>query len=348
MSKGPTAAEDLRSLVEKGRRVKWWKRKGTTPRTFKYVDHEDKAITGKAQLTRIKELVIPPAWRHVRISPADNGKLQAVGIDDADRLQYIYHPRFAAKKQRQKFAKLEAFGKALPKLREQVKKDLRKSGLPKEKVLALMLKLINSLYFRIGTDQSAQRYRTYGITTLKNKHLKFGSGGELIFEFTGKSHIKQRTVLVDKTISRLLKEISDIGPKRRLFHYLDDDGKPRAITPHDINSYLKDAAGPEFSSKDLRTWGATFLAAIEFAERGVPEDAKQLKKNTLAVIDAVAEELGNTRAVCRSSYIHPAIFKAYENGKVIGQVSRRIAVNGKNNNGYEPGEKELIKLLAKC
>lgn len=335
---------DAAHQVEKGRRAKWWRRVGNTPKTFRYTDHLGKTITQRAHLEKITSLVIPPAWKHVRISPSANGKLQAVGVDADGRLQYMYHPKFSAKRQREKFARLELFGNALPRLREAIARDIRLDGLPKEKVIAVMLKLINSLYFRVGTEKSVEKYRTFGITTLQNKHLTFGAKGELVFEFVGKSHIDQRTVLVDGKLAKILKQISEIGPKRKLFHYLDEDGRPRAVKPNDLNAYLKAATEPAFSCKDLRTWGATLLAAIEFAEKGVCDDPNQIKKCTVEVIDSVAAELGNTRAVCRSSYIHPGIIEAYEKGRVIAKTGKRISANGRNK-GFEPGERELIKLL---
>lgn len=336
--------KDAAHQVDKGRRSKWWRRIGNTPKTFKYTDHLGKTIIRRTDLEKIASLVIPPAWKHVRISPSANGKLQAVGIDADGRLQYMYHTKFAAKRQREKFAKLESFGKALPSLRNAIAADIRIDGLQKPKVLAVMLKLINSLYFRVGTEKSVEKYRTFGITTLQNKHLTFGGKGELIFEFVGKSHIDQRTVLVDRKLAKILKEISEIGPKRKLFHYVDDDGRPHAVKPSDLNAYLKEATEPAFSCKDLRTWGATLLAAIEFAGKGVCNDPRQIKKYTVEVIDTVAAELGNTRAVCRSSYVHPGIIEAYEKGRVIEKTEKRISANSRNK-GFEPGERELIKML---
>ena len=209
-----------------------------------------------------------------------------------------------------------------------------------------MMRLINSLYIRIGTEKSARHYRTYGITTLQNKHLEIKRGGELVFDFVGKSHIKHRKVLVDEELAAVMKDLKQLGAARKLFHYLDENGKPRPIKPVDINSYIKEATAPEFTSKDFRTWGGTLLAAIELAEIGTAENERDTKKNIVKIVKNVAEELGNTPTVCRGSYIHPRVLRAYETGITIDEFrpkkGRRIhRVEG----DYEPEEKALLRLL---
>src|SRR5215211_6559656 len=210
-----------------------------------------------------------------------------------------------------------------------------------------MMRLINSLYIRVGTEKSGRHYRTYGITTLQNKHLEIKRGGQLIFDFVGKSHIKHRKVLVDEELSSLMKDLKQLGGARKLFHYLDADGKARPITPGDINSYIKEATSPEFSSKDFRTWGGTLLAATALADLGKPETEREIKSNIVKAVKDVAEELGNTPTVCRGSYIHPAVLKAYEAGLTIDEfrprkTRRRIR---RVETDYEPEEKALITLL---
>jgi DNA topoisomerase I len=303
-----------RAIIEKGSRARWWQRQGSKSRGFRYIDAAGKIISDRQALERIKSLAIPPAWQFVRVSPYTSGKLQAVGMDTTGRIQYIYHADFTKRQQKKKFTKIERFGERLPTLNEQTNKDIVLEGLPREKVLAVMMRLINSLYFRVGTDVSAKNFRTYGITTLKNEHLSFLNSGQLCFEFTGKSHVKQRKVFVDRSLAAVMRELKKIGPKKKLFNYIDDDGKPRPVKPADINRYIKAAMGDEFSSKDLRTWGASLQCARELARLGVAEDEKAAKSNIVAAIEHVAEELGNTPAVCRSSYIHPAILDAYEAG----------------------------------
>jgi DNA topoisomerase-1 len=201
---------------------------------------------------------------------------------------------------------------------------------------------------RVGTEKSVRHYKTYGITTLQNKHLTVGRKGKLIFDFVGKSHIKHRKVLVDEELAALMKELKELGAARKLFHYLDEEGKLRAVLPGDVNRYIKNITAPEFSSKDFRTWGGTLLAAVELAQLGKAADEQQLKKNIVKAVKKVAEQLGNTPSVCRSSYIHPAVLKSYEAGITLDEFQsrgrryiHRIEID------YEPEEKALLKLFRK-
>lgn len=339
-------AAKTREMIARGRRAKWWQRKGTKARGFHYEDAAGKRITNTESLDRITSLVIPPAWKHVRICPSVGGRIQAVGMDTTGRIQYIYHPKFAEKQQRKKFTKIEKFGEYLPKLRQVTNEHISLEGFPKEKVLAIALRLINSLYIRIGTEKSARHYRTYGLTTLQNRHLTIKRNGRLEFDFVGKSHVAHRKVLVDDELARLMNELKDIGKKTKLFHYFDAEGKPKPIKPADINRYLKDATAPEFSAKDFRTWGGTIMAATELAEIGKAEDEKALKANIVRVVKRVAEELGNTPTVCRSSYIHPAVISAYEKGITIDQFQPRKKRRIKRIEAdLEPEEAALLKLF---
>jgi len=332
--------------IENGKRAKWWQRKGSKPKNFKYLTAKDERITDENQLERIKSLVIPPAWKYVRICPSANGKIQAVGMDALGRIQYIYHPRFAERQQRKKFAKIEKFGEFLPNLRKTTNEHLALEGFPREKVLAVMMRLINSLYIRVGTEKSVKHYKTYGITTLQNRHLEIGKKGELVFSFVGKHHIKHRKVLVDEELAGLMKDLKSLGGARKLFHYLDAENKPRVIKPKDINDYLKTITAPEFSAKDFRTWGGTLLAAVELAEIGAADNEKNLKKNVLKAVKKVSEQLGNTPTVCRSSYIHPTVIKSYEKGVTLEEFTTRKKRKIKRlNNEYEPEEKALLKLF---
>ncbi|HEX6124218.1 MAG TPA: hypothetical protein VFZ23_02480 [Pyrinomonadaceae bacterium] len=339
----PTRA---RQTIEKGRRAKWLRRRGSRSRGFFYTDPSDRRVTDEATLERIRLLVIPPAWRHVRISPAASSAIQAVGMDTTGRIQYLYHTKFSEKQQRKKFEKIVRFGEYLPRLRAVTNEHISLNGFPREKVLAVMMRLINSLYIRVGTEKSARHYRTYGITTLQNKHLEIKRGGQLVFDFVGKSHIKHRKVLVDEELATVMKELKQLGGARKLFHYVDEAGKARPIKPGDINRYIKDATAPDFSSKDFRTWGGTLLAAIALAELGKAEDERQVKKNVVRAVKTVAEQLGNTPTVCRSSYIHPAVLSAYESGITLDEfrprTSRRIH---RVEIDYEPEEKALLKLI---
>jgi DNA topoisomerase-1 len=291
--------------------------------------------------------VIPPAWSTVRINPRERGRLQAVGVDQLGRLQYIYHPSFAERQQRKKFAKIERFGAYLPKLRDRTNRDIRIEGFPREKVLAMMVRLVNSLYIRVGGEASAKTFRTYGITTLRNDHFSIRNGCELVFDFVGKSHIQHRKVIVDKKMARLMGELRRLGSGRKLFHYLDEDGNARTIKPFELNNYLKEATAPEFSLKDFRTWGASLLAAMRLAELGPAETEKERKKNIVRAVKEVAEELGNTPAVCRSSYIHPAILAAYEKGITLPEFNTRNGRSIRTFARLRPEEKALTKFFNK-
>lgn len=333
--------------IELGRRARWWRRRGSKSKGFYYTDADGKRITDEASLERIKSLVLPPAWRHVRISPHTGSPLQAVGMDATFRIQYRYHSKHTVKQERKKYSKIERFGENLPKLRAVTNEHIRLDGFSREKVLAVMMRLINSLYIRVGTEKSVRHYRTYGITTLANKHLTIKRGGRLIFDFVGKSHIKHRKVMVDEELAGVMQELKNLGPARKLFHYVDADGKPRSVKPSDINRYIKEAMEADFSAKDFRTWGGTLLAALHLAEIGKPDDEKQLKKNIVRAIREVAEQLGNTPTVCRASYVHPAVIKAYEKGVTIDDFRpRSVRRIRRIETDYEPEERALLKLLA--
>ncbi len=236
------AAGLLAGSVTRDRRARWWRRTGSKSRGFRYETADGRALEDEAALERIKSLVIPPAWGDVRISPSPRSSLQAIGVDKAGRVQRIYHPSFVARRARRKYEKTERFGKALPGLRRRTNEDIAREGLGKERVLAVVVRLINDLYFRVGSEESVKRYRTYGVTTLRNRHLEIGPGGRLIFKFTGKHHIKHRRILVDEELAALVRDIKSIGGAK-LFEYVGEDGKVRAVTPRDVNDYIKAAAG---------------------------------------------------------------------------------------------------------
>lgn len=315
--------QKARKSIETGKRGKWWQRRGSKRGGFKYFDKNGEQITDEESLARIRALVIPPAWKYVRISPSATGNLQALGVDANGRIQYLYHSKFREKQERKKFQKIEKFGEYLPQMRKITNEHLRLEGFPREKVLAAMMRLINSLYIRVGTEKSVRQYKTYGITTLQNRHLEVKRGGKLIFDFVGKHHIKHRKVLVDDELAHLMRDLKQIGGARKLFNYLDEAGNPRPIKPHDVNEYLKTVTAPEFSAKDFRTWGGTLLAAVELAEIGAADEEPILKKNIVKAVKRVAEQLGNTPTVCRASYIHPAVLKSYEAGVTLAEFERK-------------------------
>lgn len=334
-----------KARIENGKCVKWWSRKGSNAKNFKYFKCDGEQIADEKSLARIKSLVLPPAWKCVRISPTASNKVQAVGIDKSGRIQSIYHPKFVEKQKQKKFSKIEKFGEFLPNLRKTTNEHLSLDGFPREKVLAVMIRLINSLYIRVGTEKSVQHYKTYGITTLQNRHLEIGKNGTLIFSFVGKHHIKHRKVLVDKELAEIMQDLKSLGKAGKLFHYLDADQKPRPVKPSEINDYLKSLTAPEYSAKDFRTWGATILTAIELAKEGVADDEKIIKKNIVKTVKKVAEYLGNTPNVCRNSYIHPVVLDSYQKGLVIDQVNVKSRKIHSTEFDYLPEETGLIKLF---
>jgi DNA topoisomerase-1 len=331
--------------IERGRRARWWRRRGTKRRGFWYEDREGRRITNAEDIARINSLVIPPAWTFVRISPSARSSLQAIGLDTSDRVQYLYHPQFAARQQRKKFEKIERFGEYLPRLRRKTNEDIAVDGLSRERVLAVIVRLINELYFRVGSEQSVKRYRTYGITTLRNRHLEIKRGGRLIFSFVGKHHIRHRHIVVDEELALLMNDIKKIGGSK-LFNYMGEDGRARPIKPRDVNDYIKAATGAEFSAKDFRTWGGTLLAAIELAEAGKAEDERQAKRNLVQAVKRVAERLGNTPTVCRNCYIHPLVLERYQAGQTLAEFRRPVERSIRRiQPEYEVEELALLKLL---
>jgi DNA topoisomerase-1 len=342
-SGGPQAAAES---VGKGARARWWVRRGSKSRGFWYEDARGRRVTGEDALARIKSLAVPPAWRHVRVAPGPHCRLQAIGLDDAGRVQRIYNPAFAARRQRLKYDKIVRFGEALPALRKKTNEDIALEGMPRERVLAVVVRLINDLYFRVGSESSVKHYRTYGVTTLRNRHLEIKRGGRLVFSFTGKHHVRHRLVLVDEELAALVRDIQSMRGAR-LFQFYDKVRKrPRPVTPRDVNDYIKAATAPEFSAKDFRTWGGTLLAAVSLAEMGRPADDREAKRNIVRAVKRVAEHLGNTPAVCRASYIHPRVLDGYCAGVTLEEFRpRRERRIGRQQPEYLPEERALLKML---
>jgi DNA topoisomerase-1 len=340
------SAKSAVEIVERGSRARWWRRRGSKGRGFWYEEFEGKRITDEAALERIRSLVIPPAWSHVRISPAPRSRMQVVGIDTSGRVQYKYHPSFTARQQQKKYEKVLRFGERLASLRRLTNEHISLEGFPRNRVLAIVIRLINDLYLRVGSEASVKRYRTYGVTTLRNRHLEIKRGGRLVFSFVGKHHIRHRRVIVDEELAGLLRDLKALGGAK-LFEYIDDEGRIRPITPRDVNDYIKAAAGPEFSAKDFRTWGGTLLAAVHLAETGRAEDERVAKRNIVQVVKRVAEHLGNTPTVCRNCYIHPLVFDRYLAGVTLEEFRlkaeryiRRLQPE------YEVEEQALLKLFS--
>jgi DNA topoisomerase-1 len=339
-------AKRARELVGRGERARWWRRRGSKTKGFWYEDESGRRVTDEAQLERVQALVIPPAWRHVRVSPKPGSRLQAVGLDKSGRIQYLYHPRFRERQQRKKYEKIVRFGEQLPGLRRKTNEDINAEGFTRERVLAVVVRLINDLYFRVGSEKSVKRYRTYGVTTLRNRHLEIKRGGRLCFNFVGKHHVRHRVIHVDEELAALICDIKKIGGAK-LFEYYDENGRVKSITPRDVNEYIKSVTSPEFSAKDFRTWGGTLHAAIKLAEAGKVEDEKRAKKSVVKAIKEVAGYLGNTPTVCRSCYVHPAVIESYMKGHTLEEYRRGAerSIRRRIEPEYQPEELALLKML---
>lgn len=279
---------------------------------FAYRDADGKPVKDEATLERIRALVLPPAWKDVWISASPRGHIQATGRDARGRKQYRYHDRWSRGQAEEKFDRLIAFGRALPKLRAQVEHDLRRRGLPREKVLAAVVALMELTLIRVGNSEYAKTNKSFGLTTLRDRHAEI-TGAGAVFEFRGKSGKVHRTGFRDRRLARIVKACQDV-PGQRLFQYVDEAGDRRAVESSDINDYIRATMGDAFSAKDIRTWAGTLYAARGLVEQPPARDAAEAKRRVVTTIKAVAGLLGNTTAVCRSSYIHPLVLEAYERG----------------------------------
>lgn len=277
--------------------------------------HEGEPLKDQEALERIKKLVIPPAWEKVKICPFSNGHLQVVGVDVKQRKQYMYHPDWSKLRNLTKFYKMAAFGKVLPKIRAQVDKDLDKRGMPQEKVVALVIRLMEETHIRIGNDAYAKKNKSYGLSTLRSRHVEI-SKGKMKFHFSGKRGIENTVSVTDKKLIRLVNQCEEI-PGWEVFKYYDEDGKKHSIDSGMVNHYLQELSGELFSAKDFRTWSATKIFFESLREMGYTEEEKQNKKNILQAYDTAAEALNNTRSVCRSYYVHPHVVQLYETGGIV-------------------------------
>ena len=276
---------------------------------FIYRNPDGGVIEDADELARIRALAVPPAWEKVWICPYHNGHIQAVGRDARGRKQYRYHPQWRQVRDETKYGHLLQFGQALPAIRARVQADLDKPGLPREKVLAAVVRLMEMTLARVGNPEYARQNQSFGLTTLQNRHVRIARG-EIFLDFRAKHGIRHRSVVRDRKLARILKNCRDL-PGSELFQYVDEEGQRHSIDSGDVNDYLREISGREISAKDFRTWAATNLAVLALS---VLEEEKPTKKATLQVIKQVAEQLGNTPAVCRKCYIHPAVFEGYLGG----------------------------------
>lgn len=306
---------------------------------FIYRDENRKIIRNKEILARIKSLVLPPAWENVWISPYDNGHLQATGVDAKGRKQYRYHSNWNKIRNQSKFHRLRNFAQALPSIRQQVEIDLARPGMPYEKVVALVVKLIEMTHIRIGNDAYQKLYGSFGLTTLRDKHVKFDKS-TIYFDFVGKKGVKHKIALQSRKLANLVKKCRDI-PGQELFQYFDNDGKRHTIGSADVNNYLKQITEQDFTAKDFRVWAGSITALCAFQEIGMHSSPTDCKRKIVEVLDRVAANLGNTRAICRKYYVHPTVIATYENGSIgLYEVQNNI-----KNNNLNPEEEALVRLL---
>jgi DNA topoisomerase-1 len=280
-------------------------------RGFSY-HHPDGSRVDDATLERIRGIVIPPAWTDVRISDLSNSHLQAVGRDARGRLQYRYHPDWTEFRDRVKFDRLPLFSSTLPTVRRRVDADLARTGVPREKVLATVVQLLQTTLIRVGNDEYARDNGAYGLTTLRARHAHV-DGSDITFVFTGKGGLRHEVHAHDRRVARVLRDCQEI-PGQRLLQYLDDDGAAAVVHSHDVNEYLRDAAGADITAKDFRTWVATVTAAAALGPVEPPSTERDQQSLVRDVVCAVAQDLGNTPAVCRTSYIHPKVLSAFGTG----------------------------------
>lgn len=288
---------------------------------FVYLKPEGKPVRDQATLTRIRALVLPPAWQSVWINPLENGHIQATGRDARGRLQYRYHARYRAIRDIVKFERMRAFGKALPKIRRTVTRDLRRPGMSRRKVLAAVVKLLETTFIRVGNEEYAEENQSFGLTTLRNRHVEV-LGNTLNFHFVGKSGQKHEIKVQDKRLARIIRQCKEI-PGSDLFEYLDEEGHPQGVESGDVNDYLREISGGEFTAKDFRTWGGTCLAAGYLHRSCLEKSPRGAKKVLLDVVKEVALKLGNKPATCRKYYIHPSVLDSFSEGtlkEMVGQV----------------------------
>lgn len=289
--------------------------------SFVYFDAKGNEIRDEKTLERIRKLAIPPAYTDVWISPRANGHIQATGRDAKGRKQYRYHAKWRLVRDETKYERMMAFGRALPQIRDRVEHDLALPGLPREKVLATVVRLLETTLIRVGNDEYAKSNKSYGLTTMRDKHVQI-EGSEVRFSFSGKSGVKHEISIKDRKLAQIVKRSREL-PGYELFQYIDQNGEQRDVTSDDVNSYLQEITGEHFTAKDFRTWAGTVLAALALQEIGPFEKDSQAKKNVVAAVERVAERLGNTKSVCRKSYIHPQVIDAYLEGSLLETLIQR-------------------------
>ncbi|MGC2300081.1 MAG: DNA topoisomerase IB [Acidobacteriaceae bacterium] len=306
------------------------------------MDSDGKPIRDKATLERIRSIVIPPAWKEVWICPLANGHLQATGRDARGRKQSRYHPRWREVRDATKYERMLVFGAALGEIRERVEEDLARTGMPREKVLAAIVRLMEVTHIRVGNEEYARENHSYGLTTMRGKHVEV-EGSRVRFQFRGKSGRKHTIEFSDRRLANIVRRCQDI-PGYELFEYLDEEEQPHSIDSADVNDYIREICRQDFTAKDFRTWAGTVLAAMALREFDPFSSETEAKRNVVAAIKSVAERLGNTPAVCRKCYIHPAVLESYLGGMLAAAVRGEMGIR-EHIKAIHAEERALMKLL---
>jgi len=288
---------------------------------FEYFDTEGNRIRDETRLLRIQRIGIPPAYKKVWICPSANGHIQATGRDARGRKQYRYHERWRQVRDENKYDRMVVFGKALPKIRRRVNRDLKKRGLPREKVLATVVQLLERTFIRVGNEEYARENKSFGLTTMRSRHVDV-TATKLKFSFRGKSGKEHEVDVTDRRLAKIICQLQEL-PGQEVFQYVNGDGERRKITSEDVNQYLREITGEEFTAKDFRTWAGTVLAAMALNAQEAFANKSQAKKNIKDAISAVAKILGNTPAVCRKCYVHPAVLETYLDGATIEGLKQK-------------------------
>ena len=295
-------------------------RRETSAHGVRYLDPDDRPVNDAATLDRIEKLRIPPAWTHVWICADPRGHIQAVGRDQRGRKQYLYHARWRAHRDETKFHRMAAFGRALKRLRARTDQDLRRPGLPREKVLAALVRLLEVTLIRVGNDEYALQNKSFGLTTLRKRHVD-ANGAGAVFEFRGKSGKVHRTGFRDRRLARIVRRCEEL-PGQRLFQYLDEQGRRHAVGSAEVNAYIHEAIGGPFTAKDFRTWAGTLTFAQALVQTEPAASQTEAQRIVADCVKQAAARLGNTPAVCRSSYIHPCIVECYREGELVERFRR--------------------------
>jgi DNA topoisomerase I len=311
---------------------------------FTYARPDGTKLSDPQVVKRIRSAAIPPAWTDVRISPFADGHIQATGRDAKGRKQYRYHPLFREVRESTKYEHVVAFGNALPTIRAKVREHMALRGLPREKVLATVVHLLETTLIRVGNDDYAKQNRSYGLTTLKNRHVAI-EGSEVRFRFTGKSGKQWSLKVNDRRVAKIIKACQEL-PGQELLQYVEKDGTQQDVTSNDVNAYLKEITGQDITAKDFRTWAGTVLAALALKELESFDTAAQAKKNLRAAIERVAARLGNTPTICRKCYIHPEVLNSYLDGNLALEIKSEVESELRNElAGLQPEEAAVLAML---